>query len=176
MPFPASVKIGSSETSGGRGLFATAAIAKGDVIWRFQGDGEILTGLTGEAAQNRIWTFAELQALEQDHPERLKEILWGGFLSEPTGVYLEPVDGGQFTNHSNDPNCGGGWGTTPVEDFSIAVRDIAAGDEILEDYGVYRDMEQPWLKDLLVRHCPERATFEAERVQSKPAGYFTPVE
>ncbi len=176
MPFPASVKIGSSETSGGRGLFATAAIAKGDVIWRFQGDGEILTGLTGEAAQNRIWTFAELQALEQDHPERLKEILWGGFLSEPMGVLIEVVDGGQFTNHSNDPNCGGYGATTPMEDFSIAVRDIAAGDEILEDYGVYRDMEQPWLKDLLARHCPEGATFEAERVQSRPMGYFTPVQ
>ena len=92
MPFPASVKIGSSETSGGRGLFATAAIAKGDVIWRFQGDGEILTGLTGEAAQNRIWTFAELRALGQDHPERLKEILWGGYLSEPMGVLIEVMD------------------------------------------------------------------------------------
>jgi hypothetical protein len=176
MPFPAPVKIGSSETSGGRGLFATAAIAKGDVIWRFQGDGVILTGLTGEAAQNRTWTFAELQALEQDHPERLKEILWGGYLHDPTGVLIEPVDGAQFTNHSSDPNCGGDWGATPVEDFSIAVRDIAAGDEILDDYGVYRDMEQPWLKDLLVRHCAEGAIFEAERVQSKPVGYFTPVQ
>ena len=83
--------------------------------------------------------FGALRALGQDHPERLKEILWGGYLHDPTGVYIEVVDGGQFTNHSNDPNCGGGWGTTPVEDFSIAVRDIAAGDEILEDYGVLDD-------------------------------------
>ncbi len=31
-------------------------------------------------------------------------------------------------------------------------------------------------ESLLARHCPERATFEAERVQSKPVGYFTPVQ
>ena len=177
MPFPAPIEIRTSTTHG-RGLFATAPIKKGTPIWVFQGPGKILTGLTGEEARNKVLTPGELEEIGRKDPEKIKEILWGGYLHVPTNNFIVLVDGGQFTNHSNNPNCGGQWADTPQGESSVAIRDIAAGEEITDDYGVFGETraESAWLTALFKKHTPEREEFERQHVTVRPKNYFTPIE
>jgi len=177
MPFPAPIEVRTSKTHG-RGLFATAPIKKGSPIWVFQGPGKILTGLTGEESKNKIFTSAQLEEFGRKDPAKIGELLWGGYLHVPSNNFIVLVDGGQFTNHSNDPNCGGDWAKTPQGEVSVAIRDIAAGEEITDDYGVFGETraESSWLTALFKKYTPEREEFERAHVKERPKHYFTPVE
>jgi SET domain-containing protein len=62
----------------------------------------------------------------------------GGFINE-----IE--DDGKFVNHSETPNSSIKIGTDPMS--SYALRDIKAGEEIIEDYGIYEEPE--WFQKLI---------------------------
>merc|ERR1719316_344893 len=52
---------------------------------------------------------------------------------------------------------------TIEQEASFALRDIAAGEELLEDYASFTDYTgryPEWLQKLLGRYCPERVKFE----------------
>eukprot|EP01044_Picomonas_judraskeda_P005640 COSAG03_NODE_539_length_7083_cov_4.852377_3_plen_184_part_00 len=174
MPFNVSV-LARTSAKHGRGLFATARIPKGTPIWRFAAAADCPTSQTGEMV-NSVYTRTQLEELAKQDPEKIKEVLWGGYLHDPTEQFIHLVDGGQFTNHSDEPNCGGEWADDPKDEVSIAIRDIEEGEEITDDYSVFQDMSCEWLASLFAAHTPERAAFEDNFVAKKPKGYITPVE
>ena len=76
-------------------------------------------------------------------------------------------DGAQYTNHSTSPTCGGDWTADPADEYSVTIRDVRAGEELFDDYGVFRETQSPWLKSMFQKHCPERHDFEEECVHGR---------
>jgi hypothetical protein len=85
----------------GNGFFAMEDIPKGAVYWIWE-DPNPLPVRGYEVKPNRIYTKEELYAV-QDH-EKLMEILHGGFYYADADLFVELLDGTQFTNHSEDWN------------------------------------------------------------------------
>ncbi len=152
----------------GSGVFATAAIPRGTMTWvrdaldqRFvAGRRADLTALLDDDAVRRF--------LYRDRDDLLV-LLW---------------DHGRFVNHSCEPNTAGGLDN----DLSVALRDIAPGDEITEDYGELSGFEpfeclcgspscrgriQPLSPARLVaRERDVRAALAAGRALSQPLGWL----
>jgi SET domain-containing protein len=127
-------EIGPSRIAG-TGLFAAEKISAGQAWWRFTpGFDRIITSDELEAlppmAQHHLRTYAYLQ----------------------NGVWVLCGDHGIFTNHSDTPNSI----TKGTE--SIALRDIAAGEEITEDY---REFCEDWP---LMTFLSNRKTMSESRV------------
>jgi SET domain-containing protein len=97
----------------GIGLFAAEPIPRDTVIWRF------------DPRIDRRFTKAERDAL----PEPAKSFVRKYSYPEEVGseVYFLDGDHARFMNHSGTPN-------TDCEVDTIAIRDIAAGEELLCDY------------------------------------------
>ena len=212
MPFAKGlIEVKTSELQG-RGLFCLRDIAAGTVVWRMTapaGEEAGWEGLNPDdlAAANVAYSEAEMMAIEKERPQDLPAVLWGGYMHEPTGKFIHLLDGGQFTNHSETPTCGGAWGDTPETDFecvlplvlplvllvplvlvllmatllllttpsffrSTVIVDLKKGDEILDDYGTFRDMAVPWLVRLFKEHSPDRHAFESTGVAAQGAGVF----
>jgi SET domain-containing protein len=107
----------------GMGLFAKAFIPRGTAVWELELNGD--TALTPAA-------FASLAKHEQTH------ILHFGYLDRALGLCIRCGDDGHYFNHSENPNIAG----VPNDEgrsYSVAIRDIAAGGEILDDYRTYDD-------------------------------------
>lgn len=102
----------------GVGVFADEDIAAGSVIWRFDPLFDRLLSVSEIAALDRI---------QQDHVTRYGY----GYPMDRTLTVLES-DNGRFMNHSDRPN-------TVFSDphFGYALKDIAAGAEILCDYNEF---------------------------------------
>lgn len=99
----------------GLGLFADEPIAKGTVVWKFDG------GLDQVFSED---FYATRNAL-------LKNYLFTYAWLEEKGWIL-CADDARFMNHSALPSLGGG--KLPV---SIALRDIEVGEELTEDYETF---------------------------------------
>lgn len=107
----------------GVGVFAAEPIAKGVVIWRLDASFDRL--IPNDAYENA--------------PPFLKDLLDRYAYPSPDrpGFIVYEVDNGRFMNHSKTPNT----------DFSdaggaVALRDIAAGEELTCDYGdFFKDYE-----------------------------------
>jgi hypothetical protein len=97
----------------GLGLFAAEPIPSGTLIWRFE---------TPDFAVRED----EARHLSSDAQDLLRR---HGFLHR--GFWYLGADNDRFTNHSEDPNIGNG-----IEDSHgvYALRDIAAGEELLANY------------------------------------------
>merc|ERR1712048_75341 len=68
---------------------------------------------------------------------------------------------------------GGPWNDTPDEEESFALRDIKAGEEIVEDYTVYTGEKNPeWLDNLQKTYCRERWDFEQWVIQNSTKPVF----
>jgi hypothetical protein len=98
-------KIEIRECGIGKGLFATRAIAKGELIIRFGGE---------------LLTAAEVQAMGEQQ---------GNTLQVGKDCYINCVSPGLYTNHSCAPNAG-----LAHDDLLVAICDIAAGSQIQFDY------------------------------------------
>lgn len=178
MPFAKGLVEVRSSAKHGRGLFAKCNVPAGTTLWRFSapsGAEAEWESLTDEPLNcNRTYAKGSLLAMEDNAPEQLETILWGGYVHTPTGVFIEIRDGCNYTNHSETPNSGGEWSAAPEDEFSVAVRDIDAGEEITEDYGVWREFEvAPWLVPLFQKYCPDRYAFETANVTLGDKGYIT---
>lgn len=102
----------------GMGLFAVKAVPRGTPIWKFQ------------PGFDRAFDPAEcdqLPLLAQQH------LRWFAFLSRADGAWVLSGDHACFMNHSATPNTGAALDARePV--VTVALRDIAAGEEITCDY------------------------------------------
>jgi len=101
----------------GVGLFAAAPIARGTVIWRF------------EPVFDRIITDTDLATL----PEVARTFVdrYGYVTPQIPGGWVVSLDNTRFINHSETPN------TDNTRPETLALRDIAAGEEITCNYGEF---------------------------------------
>ncbi len=125
------------------------------------------------AAGTRVWQFDDSMyvcdeaAFERLSPRERRFALHGGYLHKPSDKFLWYTDGMQFMNHRPAPEANLGLGRWPdlAEDHTVALRDIAAGEELSEDYGFWSDCgvhPDHWLHRYYLAHCPEHLSFLLE--------------
>ena len=102
----------------GLGVFAVELIHKGTPIWRFE------TGFDREFTPE---LFAALPELAQAHLRQ------HAYPDAATGAWILSGDLTIFMNHSSLPNTGAPPGA-PEPVTTVALRDIAAGEELTCDY------------------------------------------
>jgi SET domain-containing protein len=103
----------------GVGVFTPEPIAKGTLLWTF--DPSVDWKITPE----------EMKCFPEPYQSRFRMYC---YLS-PEGIYVFCGDNAKFMNHSTDPNC-----DDPEGRYTIANRDIAAGEELTSDYTTF-DLE-----------------------------------
>ena len=102
----------------GLGLFAVEAVARGTPIWRFE------VGFDREFSPDQ---FAALPPLARQH------LRWFAFPNLQSGNWVISGDLSIFMNHSRTPNTGA-LPDAPLPVTTLALRDIAAGEELTCDY------------------------------------------
>lgn len=135
----------------GMGAFARQDIAAGSKLWVFD-------------SSMKVGEYQALAALPRDE---LRFALHGGYLHHPSGKFVWYKDGMEYVNHADSPRANIGiseW--TPLhEDNCTALRDIAAGEELLEDYKFWSVLSlerDHWLRRLYTEFCPEHYDFLIE--------------
>lgn len=103
----------------GFGVFATHPIPCGTVVW----------------VQDPLDRVLAVRDVERLHPE-LRERSSKYCYRDEQGQYILCWDHSRYMNHSFTPNCM----TTPYQ-LELAVRDIAAGEELTNDYGTLNIIE-----------------------------------
>ncbi len=105
----------------GYGVVATRPIPKGTITW-------VLDDL------DRVFSPSEVDAL----PEIYGQILDRYSFRDNRGNYVLCWDHARFVNHSFHSNC-----LSTAYDLELAVRDIAEGEELTDDYG-YLNIDKPF--------------------------------
>jgi SET domain-containing protein len=121
----------------GMGLFAAEPVKQGTPVWQF------LPGFDHDfdAAQ-----FSALPGLAREH------VRWFCFVSKIDGHVILSGDHACFINHSNSHNTGApSEAADPVT--TVAMRDIAEGEEITCDYWSY-DADTAWKLGQVPRDAP----------------------
>ena len=121
----------------GIGLFATERVSRGTPVWRF------LPGFDHDFSPDQ---HASLPAPARDHTR------WFCFVSRHDGHVILSGDQACFINHSSTPNTGATSSAQPPV-TTVALRDIAAGEEITCDYWTY-DADTPWKLGLVANDAP----------------------
>jgi SET domain-containing protein len=121
----------------GMGLFAIDPLPRGTPIWRFQ------PGFDHDFAP------AEFTALPD--PARA-HTRWFCFVSRVDGHVILSGDHACFINHDSRPNTGAPP-DAPAPVTTVALRDIAAGEEITCDYWSY-DADTAWKLGLVPSDAP----------------------
>ncbi|MFQ8430771.1 SET domain-containing protein-lysine N-methyltransferase [Amaricoccus sp. W119] len=104
----------------GTGVFAARPIKAGTRLWQF----------------DDAMHVCDAAALARLSDEDLAFALHGGYLHGPSDLFLWYRDGMQFMNHAPGRAANVGLGFWPElrQDHCVALRDIAAGEELFEDY------------------------------------------
>lgn len=105
----------------GFGVVATQAIPQGTITW-------------AQDDLDRIFEPEEVQAL----PALFQRPLDHFAFRDNLGRYILCWDHGRYVNHSSLANC-----ITTAYGFEIAVRDIAPGEELTDDYG-FLNLDRPF--------------------------------
>ena len=105
-------RLGQSEIEG-VGLFAAEPIPKGTVVWRYDPRFDLSLDMRDIPASDTIMQ---------------EWLMRYGYQPSDDPVYIVCGDNARFMNHSDAPNC------DDVNELTIAIRDIAAGEEITCDY------------------------------------------
>lgn len=128
---------------GGRGVFATKPIKKGDVVWRY------------DEATTRIITIPEYKTMLAAGGElahTLKTYCYPGEIEENGILYfvlLHDLDNGSFMNHDDNPNTGyitdaAHPHSYEIDKVNVALRDIAAGEPLTFNYFDFVEDFTPW--------------------------------
>jgi len=142
----------------GMGIFARCPIKAGTRLWQY----DDAMHACDEAAFERLT------------PRERRFALHGGYLHKPSDKFLWYTDGMQFMNHRCTPDANVGLGVWPAlaEDHTLALRDIAAGEELTEDYTFWSDggiATDHWLNRFYLAHCPEHLAFLHQLEVLRPA-------
>jgi hypothetical protein len=132
----------------GSGVFAAEPISAGARVWQFD---------TSMRVCNR-------ESLSRLAPSTLARALKAGYVHEPSGLFLWYADGMQFMNHGEGraANVGLHYWPRLEDDHIVALRDIAPGEELREDYrgclgaGLAPDH---WLAPFYRAFCPAHYRF-----------------
>ena len=107
----------------GLGVFAVAPIAKGTAIWRFA------SGLDMEFDPAIVDTLpAHVQTFFGHY----------GYLYRKLRRFVLCFDDARFVNHSDTPNVATDYAQDPYG-LDVALRDIAAGEELTMDYAGFEE-------------------------------------
>ena len=118
-------RIGPS-TIHGTGVFAHAPIAKGTAVWRFA------KGLDMEFNPDILPTLpAHVQQFFSQY----------GYVDRNLKRIILCFDDARFVNHSDSPNVATDYAQDPYG-LDVALRDIAAGEELTMDYGGFEESAQ----------------------------------
>jgi hypothetical protein len=109
----------------GYGVVATAFIPKGTIIW-------VKDDLDQTFSPERVRTF---------HPS-IQEYLESYTFTNRHGEKVFCWDDAKYMNHSFNHSC-----CATAYDFEIAIKDIAEGDELTDDYGYFNVKEAFYPKD-----------------------------
>jgi SET domain-containing protein len=121
----------------GLGLFAVQFVPRGTPVWKFQ------PGFDHDFSPAQ---FAALPPLARQHTR------WFCFVSQLDGHIILSGDHACFINHSLAPNTGAAKAVgLPV--VTVALRDIAAGEEITCNYLDY-DADTAWKLGLVPKDAP----------------------
>jgi uncharacterized protein len=112
-----SVRVGKS-TIHGLGAFAAEAIPKGSAVWRFTPGFDL---------------DLELSALGRQPALFRERLLHYGYIDPTLDRYILCCDDARFINHSTAPNLATDRRAEP-HGVDVALRDIAAGEELTVDY------------------------------------------
>eukprot|EP00992_Anisonema_acinus_P007803 TRINITY_DN3795_c0_g1_i1.p2 TRINITY_DN3795_c0_g1~~TRINITY_DN3795_c0_g1_i1.p2 ORF type:complete len:150 (+),score=41.91 TRINITY_DN3795_c0_g1_i1:52-501(+) len=121
---------------GGRGLFATADIPAGTLLWKYS---EESVHFHDEASLR-----AKLATMTKEDAKELLEHIYCW-----EGKACDIQDDGRLWNHTRRGGAACNTGPDPSggdEDSSYAIRDIKANEELLDDYGTYERL--PWFETL----------------------------
>ena len=118
-------RIGPS-TIHGIGVFAAAPIARGTPVWRFE------KGLDMDFA---------LDIAERFPPHVQDFFAQYGYVDRNIGRLILCFDDARFVNHSDAPNVGTDYAKDP-HGLDVALRDIAAGEELTMDYAGFEEAER----------------------------------
>jgi SET domain-containing protein len=102
----------------GFGVFAVAPIRKGTPVWRFE------KGLDMEFSQDIVPTLPEHVRTFFSHY---------GYVDRNVGRIILCFDDARFVNHSDVPNVATDY-AQDSHGLDVALRDIAAGEELTMDY------------------------------------------
>jgi hypothetical protein len=132
----------------GTGTFARTDIRAGTKVWTFD-------------STMKVHGLADLAALP---PKTLEFALHGGYLHYPSGKFIWYDDGMDLVNHApaGVANIGITEWTPLEEDNCTALRDIAAGEELTEDYAFWSVLSldpEHWLPKLYRDFCPDHYAF-----------------
>lgn len=141
----------------GMGVFARERIPAGTKIWQFDRSMHV----------NNRHTLALLA------PETISFALLGGYVHRPSGRFLWYEDGMEFMNHGRVGRANVGLHYWPKleDDHIVALRDIEAGEEMLENYGSCLSAglgRDHWLRPFYLDHCPGHYAFLLHLVKSAP--------
>lgn len=105
----------------GYGVVALKPIPRGTITWAID-------------KLDRKFTPKEVRSMDHLYQEVLDKFTY----RNADGDYILCWDNARFVNHSSHSNC-----MTTAYEFEIAIRDIAAGEELTDDYG-YLNLEEPF--------------------------------
>ncbi len=105
----------------GYGIVALKPIPKGTISW-------VLDKL------DRKFTPQEVNSMDLLYQQVLDKYTY----RNAEGNYILCWDNARFVNHSSRSNC-----LTTAYEFEVAIRDIAVGEELTDDYG-YLNLEEPF--------------------------------
>ena len=125
----------------GNGIFATAPIARGTLVWRYKVGVSVIEH-DEHSLRARLSEMTEAEA--RDLLEHV--YTWGGYA-------VEILDDAKVWNHAanhntgNHPNedCGYGDGLS-----SYARRDIEAGEELTDDYATFEEIQ--WYENICIEY------------------------
>ena len=168
MPFLYKLGVGDSPIHG-KGLFALEDIPKGVVYWVYESSCDSVPVLGFDARPNQINRKEDLDAIKD--AEKLHSIMRRSFYYADADVLIEGNDGSEFMNHWEDPNSQIVY--NEEKDYrkliSVTLRDIKAGEEVVEDYANYVFGHTPWANHYMSTYYPERKALENTYIHRAPA-------
>ena len=102
----------------GIGVFAAMDVQKGSTIWIF------------DPRVDLIVRPAEMRGAPQHVIDDLDKFAW----VNDDGDWVIGIDNDKYTNHSDNPNVGP---YRELDTMTVALRDIATGEELTEDYSQF---------------------------------------
>ena len=133
-------------------MFALSPVAKGTLIWSFK---DAPLRVLGESEARQEFEAAEKDDVKSKQIFALLNLWYWSEDDDGNPVLVDNTkDDGRFFNHSAEPcvALGSVLGHTKASRRdTFALRDIKAGEELLDDYNTFGD-DPPWYVALLERH------------------------
>lgn len=133
------------------GTFALEPIRKGTKVW----------------IVDPTMKFLEPADLYSLPPNERRTVIYGGYPHLPSETFVYFKDGMEYVNHADPQAANIGVHEWPplLEDNCTALRDIDAGEELLEDYAFWSVVQlrhNHWLVKLYRENCPAAYKFLLE--------------